>query len=802
MEDLIKLVSSVVPETGRVVAFRGTEAISTPYEFEIFFSLTDGTGEQLDLGDAIGAKAVLTLDREADRIPPYHFSGILAAVDLLHEVEGLSLFRAVLVPRLWLLGLSKHSRIFTKMALPDILKAVLAENGFGPDDFELRLGKYSVEEHVCQYRESDLDFLSRWMEREGIFYFFEHGEWGEKLILCDDRTYEDDLLGAPVRYHPQLGQDRSAGLSFRTFTCKHRTLPTKVLYKDYDYAKPNLRLAGSADVAENGAGEVSLYGERFFSAAAGERLAKMRAEELLTRQVLFHATGSRTHLRPGHEFELEEHSRAAFNARYVAIEATHWGNQQGNNSAFRDFIQMEHEEVYFVDVVAIPAETQFRAASRVAWPRIYGFENGTVDGPAESEYAQIDDQGRYCVRFKFDESGLKNGRASTFVRMVQPHGGSIEGFHFPLRKETEIIFSFLGGDPDRPVITGVVPNALTPSPVTSGNYTKNVLQTGGRNRLEIEDKAGQQRITLSTPYSNSYLRMGSPNAEHEFIMKTDDNTLLTAGKDFDQFVGQNGGGSWTATIKDDWKTTVQAGVHELNVDTGTSTTVVEGDTKLQVKTGNYAIAVDTASMTTTVESDSTTTINGSKYEVNVTAGLTKIDTALTTDILSTGKLTISTKNANDYLVANGMLFTVGEDLTQTVTGQHILTTGAITQVVNGSYTQNITESFSQTTAASSKFWTAAKDSRTLGFAYALNVGGKATFDLSANFLLQASISANITAGLRLDAKLSASLSVTAGIDIDVASIKYDQKALKFETGGVGFKNLGTLLHLVGISIFS
>src|SRR5262249_54570578 len=155
--------------------------------------------------------------------------------------------------------------------------------------------------------------------------------------------------------------------------------------------------------------------------------------------------------------------------------------------AFRSLLQMEHDDVYFVELTAIPEKTQFRAQSQTPWPRIYGYENGSVDGSADSEYAQIDDQGRYNVKFKFDESNLKSGKASTFVRMMQPHGGGIEGFHFPLRKGTEVVFSFLGGDPDRPVISGVVPNALTPSPVTSGNHTKNVIQTGGRNRFELED---------------------------------------------------------------------------------------------------------------------------------------------------------------------------------------------------------------------------------------------------------------------------------------------------------------------------
>src|SRR5262249_29718538 len=145
------------------------------------------------------------------------------------------------------------------------------------------------------------------------------------------------------------------------------------------------------------------------------------------------------------------------------FEVEHVGNQQISSPEMRAMTGIESDKVYHVEVKAIPADTQFRALRVTAWPRIYGYENGTVCGPADSDYAQIDDQGRYNVKFKFDESDLKNGKASTFVRMMQPHGGNPEGFHFPLRKGTEIVFSFLGGDPDRPVIAGVVPDTTNPS---------------------------------------------------------------------------------------------------------------------------------------------------------------------------------------------------------------------------------------------------------------------------------------------------------------------------------------------------
>src|SRR5262249_45353319 len=128
-----------------------------------------------------------------------------------------------------------------------------------------------------------------------------------------------------------------------------------------------------------------------------------------------------------------------------------------------------------------------------------------VDGAADSEYAQIDKHGRYKVRVMFDESDAADGKASMFVRMLQPHGGSPEGFHFPLRKGTEVHLLFLGGDPDRPVIAAVAPNAQTPSVVNADNHTKNVVHTGGNNRFELEDADGSQHIRLSTPTKGTFM---------------------------------------------------------------------------------------------------------------------------------------------------------------------------------------------------------------------------------------------------------------------------------------------------------
>jgi type VI secretion system secreted protein VgrG len=791
MSDLITIQCDVLPTSVRVAGFRGTEAISRPYEIEVFLLLQGEESQDWDLDSAIGQKAAVVIDRKADAIPPFILSGIFASMELLHEFGGRALLRGVIVPRLWTLSLSRHSRMFTKKALPEVIQAILQDNGLTSSDFELRLKSYSPEEHICQYRESDLDFISRWMEREGIYYYFEHSDSGEKLVIADSSAYNAEEMGLGVRYHPQTGADMSAGPSFRSFTSRRSTLPAKIKLRDYDYSKPNLDVSGAADVASNGAGEINLYGERFFTPDAGQRLATIRSEELLAKQAVFHATGTRLHLRAGYTFDLEEHPRSAFNTKYLITEAHHYGNQATGLSHFKHLVDLPHEEVYFIEVTAILAKTQFRPGCRTAWPRIYGYENGTICGAAESDYAQIDDQGRYLVKFKFDESDLAGGSASTYVRMMQPHGGDIEGFHFPLRKGTEVVFSFLGGDPDRPVISGVVPNMLTPSPVTSANHTKNVIQTGGRNRLELEDLSGQERITMSTPHTNTYVRMGSPNDEHTMILHTDGPTLLDAGQNWDVEVGAN-----------------------LNEHVVGNTDERYGGTRKTQITGN-AEEYWNSNLISYINGTTKQTYQGNhemyswgtrKDEVG--GALTQIyHSPVNRTLYATLQDTISgtvtrTHGATAYTVNGATTHTLNGTFNETVSGAHSIETGARTEKVNGDYTQNITGAFKQTTVSSADFWTAAKNSRTLGTCYSMNIGAKAALDISASATLGLSAVLALSAGVKVEAKLSLGLSMTAACEIDVASFKFDQKGVKFDTAGCGIKNLGTAIQLAGICLFS
>ncbi|WP_027366776.1 type VI secretion system Vgr family protein [Desulfocurvibacter africanus] len=498
-------------ETFDVVEFKGLEGLSTPYMFEVTLV---SPNPDIDLTEVVRSRSTLVLLREAGEEVLFH--GILAAFEQTLAYNTAYFYRAVLRPAFWRLSLTHHNQVFLGKSVPEILQTVLKDGGLATDEFELRLtGNYAPCEYVCQYQESHFDFVSRWMEREGIYYFFEQGPDREKLVLTD--TASAHVLaakGGKFSYSQTSGLDHASRTEVvKSFTCRQQMLPAKVKLKDYNYLRPSLDLTVEAAVSERGMGEVYLYGEHFLTPEAGSRLARIRAEELMAGEKRFLGESLIPYLLPGFVFDLQGHFRKDTNARYLTTDIEHEGNQVALlPAAAKDGLGTLATEPYYRNsFTAIPAGVQFRPQRKTEKARFNGSLSAVIDSESDGPYADLDEHGRYKVRLPFDIAGSRAGKASHRLRMVQPYVGSNHGMHFPLHKGTEVLLTFIDGDPDRPVISGAVPNPDNPSPVTSSNLTKSVITSAGGNTIHMEDQAGSQRILLHSPTSGTFLRLGAPN---------------------------------------------------------------------------------------------------------------------------------------------------------------------------------------------------------------------------------------------------------------------------------------------------
>lgn len=499
-------------ETFAVVTLQGQEGLGRCYRFDIEL-VTDNA--EIDMESVLRHGATLTIHRQdGDDV---RFNGMLCDFEQQHAAGDVVFYRAVLVPRLWRLGLTHHNQVFLDMTVKEMVEAVLKDGGLTANDYAFKLqSEYPQQRYVCQYNESHLDFISRRLEREGIYYYFEQTESSEKIIFTDTAiAHQARSQGSDLPYAPQTAalMDADRNEVVLGLVCRQKPLPGTIRLKDYNYRKPSLEVAASATVDPTASGEVYLYGEHFDSPQEGERLANIRAQELICGKQTFIGDSTVPYITPGYTFTLDGHYRKSYNQKYLTLAVTHEGSQTGFMIAGLQAALADREKQTFYrnQFTAIAAAVQFRSPRNAPQPKITGTLNARIDAAGSGKYAELDEHGRYKVILPFDLSGRKDGKASAWLRMAQPYAGAGHGMHFPLHKGTEVLLTFIEGNPDRPVIAAAVPNPEAPSPVTAADQTMAKITTGGGNRIHIEDQEGSERILLHSPNQGSFIRIGAHN---------------------------------------------------------------------------------------------------------------------------------------------------------------------------------------------------------------------------------------------------------------------------------------------------
>ena len=194
----------------------------------------------IDMKGLLTKPAVLSikLEDETER----HIHGIINRIKLVeYGDDGMAQYQAEMVPWLWFLTLYSNCRIFQNKSVPDIVEQVFKDRGF--TDYNLKLqGTYQPREYCVQYRETDFNFVSRLLEEEGIFYFFEQTEDKHTLVLADAKSAFAACPHKPAaRYTPATGGrlDEDTVLSIEE---EHRVNTGKTSLTDYDFEKPNTSL--------------------------------------------------------------------------------------------------------------------------------------------------------------------------------------------------------------------------------------------------------------------------------------------------------------------------------------------------------------------------------------------------------------------------------------------------------------------------------------------------------------------------------------------------------------------------------
>ena len=411
-----------------VTSLRGVEEISRPFSFRVTFR-SPATDLESEL---LGADARLTI-RGAGGARTV--AGIVASIRMLRPLassEG-AIYRARIAPRLWTLGLSRNSRIFQEMTVPDIVDAVLAEHGIDRSFRTVR--EYPARAYCVQYEESDLAFISRIAAEEGIFFHLgAHAEGGELpreiVVFADDPSGYDPIAGATaLRYRERDGMARP-GEHVESFAMRRRVRPAAARLTGFDFRRPTTRLTAEAGAASQP--RVYEHGMDFSTWGVSEEAARVHLEQHRAGHVVGEGDSRCVRLLPGAWFSLEDHPRSDLDRRFAAIRVEHWGHvpEAGDES----------EDVYRNRFLCVPADVSARPAR--PRPRIRQIvETATVVGPPGEEI-HTDEHGRVKVWFHWDRQGAGDDRSSTWIRVLQPWAGSAWGAQFIPRVGMEVVVTF------------------------------------------------------------------------------------------------------------------------------------------------------------------------------------------------------------------------------------------------------------------------------------------------------------------------------------------------------------------------
>lgn len=501
----------------------GSERLGRPFTYhaDIISPL------EIDLQPHLGKPAALAVLEDEELLRRFH--GLVTAGEYVKETQSGHHYRLTLQPWTYYLAQNRQMAIFQDKTAVEIIKQVIEGAGIQDVDYS-RLSRPRVPRGYCvQYKESDFAFVSRLMEEEGIYYFFQHEEDRHIMVLCEGTASHQPGRPSRLTYNAN-------SVSVFTTNSKSRfnrqndyvqswmervasTGEARVVTRDFDFEAPDQPLA--AEATGQGAHprddrEIFIYPGRYTREKTGrgdqEQTGRERGQALLDAQRAgrrtFTGTSQAAGLTTGYRVDVDGHPAGRMNASYLITSTFHSITAESYRSG-----KQEDEQPFNVRFEAIPADTAFQPVPETPRPRAMGLETAIVTGPA-GETIYTDEYGRVKVRFHWDRGDTPGERSTCWIRVSQT--GGLGNVILP-RVGHEVLVDFLDGDPDRPVVMGRVFNRAhmpvydLPANKTravwrtltygaSGDYPESEALDSGQNRtsneIRFEDKGGQEELFI------------------------------------------------------------------------------------------------------------------------------------------------------------------------------------------------------------------------------------------------------------------------------------------------------------------
>ena len=480
----------------RVLEFHAQEAISRPFSVRIELVCKRAN---LDVEELLQRQAFLSFEGEHSSNGLHGEIGEIAQGD---TSKGFTHYVIQLVPSLKRLAYRSNHRIFQNLSVPEIIGKLLKDHGISTLDYSFKLLEPCKPRDYCtQYHETDLHFLRRLCEEEGLHFHFQHNREKHLLVFADD-PIQLPILNTPVIYKQGSGLVAETPV-ISTFNVRLATRTGKVSRQNYHFERPPIDLLGSA----SGQGRKDLE-DYAYPAAFTDREAGLRqAQKALERHRADHIQGSGHSDQPalvsGHLFQLE-HPNPDWNAQWLLTSIIHEGKQPQVLEAFAksSAVPGEFSQGYRNRFEAIPGLIPFRPPLKHPKPRILGSQHALVTGPPGEE-VHCDEYGRVKVKFFWDREGGLNEHSSCWLRVATGWAHDQYGTAMIPRVGMEVIVGYFESDPDQPYVQACLPNATTRIPLSlPAQKTQTLFKThsspggGGYNELRIDDAKGREEISI------------------------------------------------------------------------------------------------------------------------------------------------------------------------------------------------------------------------------------------------------------------------------------------------------------------
>ncbi|MCP3950907.1 MAG: type VI secretion system tip protein VgrG [Desulfobacterales bacterium] len=597
----------------------GEEQISELFQYRLQIR---SSNNKIDFSKIIGNNMAVSIAQSNGEIK--YINGVVTRFQQGDNDGNYSTYFAEIRPWLWQLSLTTDSRIFQEQTAMEIIEAVFSDFGFS-DYSDKTKGTFTARKYCVQYQETALDFVTRLMEDEGIWYFFEHTDKKHILVLADNADTHEECPGfSEARYAEDETVSKDDNL-VESVTLEEQLIPNEYAAENYHFETPETDLLTSYDATQSGKLRIYDYPVDFTETAVGDEIVKRRIQAHEVTAKVLHGKGYCRAFTSGFKFTFAGHDRPDINDEYVIRSLFIHANQTKYTNSF----------------VAFPASVPFRPLRLTRRPKIYGTQTALVVGK-DGEEIWPDKYGRVLVQFYWDQKGEKDEKSSCWIRVAQMWANKGWGAMYIPHIGSEVVVSFLEGNPDKPLIIGSVYNATQVVPYDlPAEKTKSTIKTWSAedgkdpNEIRFEDKADEQELYLHAQKDHT-------------ILVENDRKLDVIGKE-------------DVTIKMDRTTTIQEGNESLTIDKGNRT--------IKISKGNETYSVTKGTRDLTVKDAETHTNKAGfthevakDYELTVKGNL-KIDVTGNITIDAGKKITITAGTEITNEAGTTLTNTAGTDLT-------------------------------------------------------------------------------------------------------------------------------------------